>query len=169
MLKISNNTEKSLGIIALMLGVFVIALLFIDIFTFSQIIGIGISFIGVWLLILSIDTRKHSRIESIVYLIPAIISITAGLGLYINLNLYWIYEYNLILLTGLIIIITGIIAFLGPNKAEKIAGTIGIVLGILFTLIYFYTRNLYILAIITGIWLMVIGIIQFVITYEETG
>jgi uncharacterized membrane protein HdeD (DUF308 family) len=164
--KFSSDTEKSVGIIAIILGVFVIALLFINLFTLIQIIGIGISFTGMWLLILSIANYKYNYNESIVYLILSIISFITAIGLFLNLNFNWINGNILVYLTGFIIIITGIIALLGPLKVEKTAGSIGLVLGTLFVLIYYYTVNLYILAAITGIWLFVIGIVQFMITYE---
>ena len=166
--KFSSDIEKSAGIAALIFGILVITLLFIHLYTLNQIVGIGISFIGVWLLLLSIDTYNYSKKESIVYIILAIISITIGLGLYTHLTSYWLYESRWIYLTGIMISLTGFIALLGPSNVEKIAGIIGIVLGILFMLIYFYTANLYVLVIITGIWLVVIGVIQFVITFEET-
>ena len=166
--KLSNDTGKSVGIIAIIFGVFVISLLFINLFLLNQILGIGILFTGIWLLISSIDAYKYSKSESIVYLILSIISIVTGLGLYLNLTSYWLYGSRWIYLTGLIILITSIIAFLGPSKIEKAAGIMGVILGILFLSLYLYAANLYVLVIITGIWLIIIGIIQFVITSDET-
>jgi len=89
--KLSNDTGKSVGIIAIIFGVFVISLLFINLFLLNQILGIGILFTGIWLLISSIDAYKYSKSESIVYLILSIISIVTGLGLYLNLTSYWLY------------------------------------------------------------------------------
>ena len=165
MSKFSTDIEKSSGIAALIFGILLFALLLVHLFTLNQIVGIGISFIGIWLLLLSIDTYYNSRIESIIYLIIALISFITGLGLYTHLTFYWLNENNWINLTGLIIILTGFLALIGPGRVEKLAGSIGVVLGILLILIYSNTANLYISVVIIGIWLLVIGVIQSEITY----
>lgn len=167
MSKLSNDTEKSAGIAALISGILLIILLFFHLFTFSQITGIGIAFIGIWLLLLSIDTYTYSRNESIVYLIISIISFVTGLSLYTHLNFNLFQESSWIYIAGIIIILTGLIALLGQGKAEKIAGITGMMLGTLFIVLYYYIANIYILVVITAIWLLTIGIIQSLITYDE--
>ncbi len=156
------------GIIAIVVGIFVIAYPFTKIYTMNQSIGIGIAFLGLWFLILSYDVRNYSKIESLIYLLLFLAAITTGLLIFENIVLFgysiifWFY------LTGSLILISGIVALFGNEAIEKGAGIIGILLGIMYFLFNFYGINNYYLAVILGIWLILIGCVQFFISYEES-
>jgi len=94
------------------------------------------------------------------------LSIT-GLFILEDINLYgystnfWFYS------TGIIILISGIVALFGKETIEKGAGIIGVFLGIVYLIFNFNGTNNYYLALILGIWLILIGSVQFFISYEE--
>lgn len=163
----SDSRDTLIGIIAVMVGILVIASSITNIYAINKVIGIGILFLGIWMLILSISARKYSEIESIIYLIIAIIAILTGLSLFGNLILYGFPASIWIYLTGSLILISGILALFGPNIIEKGAGILGIILSIIFIYLSINLPNIYYLAIILGIWLIVIGGVQFFISYEE--
>ena len=163
----SMERDTLIGILALIFGFLVILLSFTKFFTLNAIIGIGILILGIWLLVISYDARKYTESGSIIYLLIAIITIINGLALYGNISLFnftiEIWRY----LTGLLILITGLLTLLGRTNTERITGSIGMILGFIFIILNYYDANIYYMVIIIGIWLIIAGLIQFSISYEE--
>ncbi|HML04738.1 MAG TPA: DUF308 domain-containing protein [Methanobacterium sp.] len=166
-----SRAEDTLrGIIAIIVGIFVIAILFTKNFTINESIGIGIAFLGVWMLVLSYDVKNFNRFESTLYFILFLVSIITGIFLYFNIQLSMLSSYssNLwIYITGILILTSGIIAATGKETIEKGTGIIGIILGVIFLIFTYYMYNQLYLAFVIGIWLIVIGIIQFFISYDQ--
>ncbi|MGB9980048.1 DUF308 domain-containing protein [Methanobacterium sp.] len=163
-----SKAEDTLrGIIAIITGVFVISTLYIKIFTVNQSLAIGIGFLGIWMLILSYDLKNFNKFESTMYLILFLISLVTGIFLYSNISIsvltlnIWVY------ISGILILISGIIALTGNENIEKGTGIIGIILGIVFLILACLNYNLLFMAIIMGIWLIIVGMIQFFISYDE--
>jgi uncharacterized membrane protein HdeD (DUF308 family) len=163
----STERDTLIGILALIFGFLVILLSLTKFFTLNAIIGIGIFILGIWLLVISYDARRYTESGSMVYLLISLIAIINGLVLYGNINVFIftidIWRY----LTGLLILIIGLLTLMGPTTTEKITGSTGIILGVIFIILNYYAANLYYMAIIIGIWLIITGIIQFSISYEE--
>ena len=163
----STERDTLIGILALIFGFLVILLSLTKFFTLNAIIGIGILILGIWLLVISYDARRYTESGSMVYLLISLIAIINGIVLYGNINVFSftidIWRY----LTGLLILITGLLTLMGPTTTEKITGSTGIILGVIFIILNYYAANLYYMVIIIGIWLIIAGIIQFSISYEE--
>jgi len=164
----SQGTDTLRGIIAIIVGIFVIAYPFTKIYTANESLGIGIAFLGVWFLILSYDARIFSKIESVLYLLLFFASIIAGILIFENITLIMYSLTHWLYITGSLILISGIIALFGKERIEKGIGTIGVLLGIVFLILNFYLINSYYLALILGIWLILMGSVQFFISYEES-
>jgi len=164
----ASSTDTLRGIIAIVVGIFVIAYPFTKIYTINESIGIGIAFLGIWFLILGYSVRNYSKIESVIYLLLFLISVTTGLFIFENITLLQYSMHHWLYLTGILTLISGIIALFGKEAIEKGTGIIGMVLGIIYLLFNYYGTNNYYLALILGIWLIVIGSVQFLISYEES-
>jgi uncharacterized membrane protein HdeD (DUF308 family) len=163
-----SRAEDTLrGIVGIIVGIFVIAILFTKSFTLNESLGFGIAFLGIWMLILSYDTKNYNKIESTIYFILFLVSIITGLFLYFNITLPNLPLNIWINITGILILISGLIAINGKETIEKGTGITGTLLGIIFLILNYYMYNLFYMAIILGIWLIIIGIIQFFISYEE--
>jgi uncharacterized membrane protein HdeD (DUF308 family) len=163
-----TRSEDTLrGIIAIIVGIFVIAILFTKNFTANESLGIGTAFLGLWMLILSFDIKNFNKIESTLYFILFLVSIITGVFLYFNITLSGITLNMWINITGILILISGIIALTGKETIEKGTGITGMILGIVFLILNYYSYNLLYSAIFLGIWLMIIGIIQFFISYDK--
>lgn len=163
----STERDTLIGILALIFGFLVILLSFTKFFTLNALIGIGILILGIWLLVISYDARKYTESGSIIYLLISLIAIINGLALYGDVNVFTITIDIWRYLTGLLILITGLLTLMGPTTTEKITGSIGMILGIIFIILNYYAVNPYYMALIIGIWLIITGIIQFSISYEE--
>ena len=164
----SQSTDTLRGIIAIVVGIFVIAYPFTKIYTINESIGIGIAFLGIWFLILSYSALIYSKLESMLYFLLFLAAVATGLFIFGNITIYQYSMTHWLYLTGLLLLISGIIALFGKEAIEKGAGIIGILLSIIYLIFNYYGLNNYYLALILGIWLILIGSVQFFISYEES-
>jgi uncharacterized membrane protein HdeD (DUF308 family) len=163
-----SKVEDTLrGIVGIIVGIFVIAILFTKSFTLNESLGFGIVFLGIWMLILSYDIKNFNKVESALYFILFLVSIITGLFLYFNIILPNLPLNIWINITGILILISGLMAITGKEAIEKGTGITGILLGVIFLILNYYMYNLFYMALVLGIWLIIIGIIQFFISYEE--
>ena len=164
-----SERNMLMGILAIILGIIVIAFPLISVFTLSVLVGIGILFLGIWFLIQTFRVWDYSKGASIAYLILGIIAIVAGIGMIGNIYALSFLASFLIYLAGFFLLFSGILTlFTGEGGAVKGIGGLGIILGILFLIIGIYALNPYYLALLIGIWLIFDGIgLFFVKTPEE--
>jgi membrane protein HdeD len=147
------------GILAILLGLIVMAFPLISVFLVSDIVAIGIIFIGVWLLAQSIEAWSSSKGLSILSLILGFIGIIVGIGLFGKIVAFSIFAGLIIYLGGFFLIISGILTlFSGKGNAGRWGGLLGIILGILYLIVGLYALNPFYLAILIGIWLVLTGI-----------
>ena len=152
-----------LGILAILLGLIVIAFPLISVFVLSGIVGIGLIFIGVWLLAQSFEIWSSSKGVSIVALILGILGIIVGIGLFGKILAFSILVGLLIYIGGLFLIISGIIHLVsGQGTAGRWGGILGIILGILYIIVGLYALNPLYLAFIIGLWLILTGLFMII-------
>lgn len=152
-----NNTL--LGILAIILGILVIAFPVFSVFTASVLAGLAIIFLGIWFLAQSFGIWSSSKAVSIAYMILGLIAIIGGIGLFGDvlafsfLASFWLY------FAGFFLIISGIMSFFTQEgTAGKGVGGIGIILGILYMILGAYAWNPLYLAFLIGFWLIINGI-----------
>ncbi len=152
-----------LGILAILLGLIVIAFPLISVLVLSSIVGIGLIFIGVWLLAQSFEIWSSNKGLSIVALILGILGIIVGIGLFGKILAFSILVGLIIYIGGLFLIISGIISLVsGQGSAGRWGGIIGIILGILYIIIGVYALNPFYLAFIIGLWLIITGLFMII-------
>ncbi len=157
-----------MGIMAIILGIVVIAFPYISIFTFSVLAGIGILILGIWFILQTSRTWEASKVASIAYLILGLIAIVVGIGMMGNIYAFSFLASFIIYLAGFLLLFSGILTlFNGEGRAGKSIGVIGIILGILTLIIGIFALNPYYLAIIIGIWLIFDGIGLFLVKSSE--
>ena len=155
-----------IGFLAIILGLLVIAFPLVSVFTLSVLTGIGIIFIGIWLLLQSFKTWSSSKGLSIAALILGIVGIVVGLGLFGKILAFSIFIGIVIYIGGLFLIIAGIIGLIsgfltGEGPVSKWGGFFGIILGALYMVIGVYALNPLYLAALIGIFLIITGIFEF--------
>jgi len=157
-----------LGILAIILGILVIVFPLISVFTVSLIAGIGILFLGIWLLIQSFGVWATNKGVSISYLILGILAIILGIGLFGNILAFSFLVSLALYVAGFFLIISGILSmFSKEGPAGKGSGVLGIILGILYMILAAYAWNPIYLAILIGIWLIIDGIALFFVNPME--
>jgi uncharacterized membrane protein HdeD (DUF308 family) len=156
------------GILAIILGLLVIAFPLISIFTLSVLVGIGILFLGIWFLVQTFRVWEVSKAASIAYLILGILAIVSGIGLVGNILALSFLASFVIYLAGFFLLISGILTlFTGTGSAGKGIGGMGILLGILYIIIGMFAWDPFYLALLIGIWLIFDGIALFFVNPTE--
>jgi uncharacterized membrane protein HdeD (DUF308 family) len=147
------------GILAILLGLLVGAFPLISVFLVSDIVAIGLIFIGIWLLAQSIESWSTSKGLSIAALIVGILGIIVGIGLFGKIVAFSIFIGMLIYIGGFFLIISGILALVsGKGNAGRWGGLLGIILGILYIIVGLYALNPIYLAFLISLWLILTGI-----------
>jgi uncharacterized membrane protein HdeD (DUF308 family) len=157
-----------LGILAIILGILVIAFPLFSVFTASALAGFAVILLGIWLVVQSFGVWEKSKAASIAYLILGLIAIIGGIGLFGSilafsfLVSFWLY------FVGFFMVISGIMSlFTKEGTAGKGVGGIGIILGILFIILGTFAWNPYYLALLIGLELIFDGIALFFISPSE--
>lgn len=164
----AEEKNMLIGILAIILGILVIAFPLISVFTLSVLVGIGILFLGIWFLVQTFRVWESSKAASIAYLILGIIAIVAGIGMVGNILALSFLASFIIYLAGFFLFISGILTlFTGEGTAGKGVGGLGIILGILYIIIGMFALNPFYLALLIGIWLIFDGIALFFVKPSE--
>jgi len=149
------------GILAIILGLIVIAFPFLTTVTVSIFAGLLVLMIAIWLFIVGISEFGISKTSSILNIILGIIAFILGIGLIVNPALFSFLAGITLYLAGIFLIITGIIALLdGMTRKYAWAGILGIVLGIIYIILGAYAFNPVNLGILIGLWLIITGIFK---------
>jgi len=155
----ADDKNILLGILAIILGILLIAFPLLGVKAASIITGLGIIFLGIWLIIFSFGSFERNKLLSIVALILGIIGIIVGIGLFGKIVAFSIFAGMVIYLGGFFLIILGIIEFFsGAGPSPKTRGLAGILLGILYILVGLYAFNPFYLGSLIGIFLLLEGI-----------
>ncbi len=164
------NVERNvyLGILAIVLGFIVITFPLISVFTLSLLVGIGIIFLGIWLLIQAYNVWSKNLAAGIADLILAIFAIFFGIGLTGNIAALSFLTFLALYIIGFFLILTGLTALLS-NKGIKAKGigVLGVILGLLYLIMAIYLRNPIFLAIILGAFLVIAGLMEIFLTTPE--
>lgn len=156
------------GILAIILGLLVMAFPLFSVFTLSVITGFGIIFIGIWLIFMGMGAWSTNKGISIASLILGIIGLIVGIGLFGKILAFSVLVGMVIYIGGFFLIIAGIIALIsGQGPAGRWGGLSGIILGVLYLIIGMYALNPLYLAFLIGIFLIINGIFQILMPEPE--
>jgi membrane protein HdeD len=159
-----------LGILAIILGLLVIIFPLISVFTVSLIAGIGILFLGIWLLIQSFGVWGSNKGISIAYLILGILAIVVGIGLFGNVLAFSFLVSLALYIAGFFLVLSGFLSlFSKEGTVGKGSGVLGIILGILYMILAAYAWNPIYLALLIGIWLIIDGVALFFVNPLEVA
>lgn len=149
------------GILAIILGLIVIAFPFLGTAAISIFAGVVLLLIAIWLLILGISELEISRTTGAMNIILGIIALVIAIGLIINPALLSFIAGLTISIAGIFLIIAGLIALIdGMHRKAAWAGILGIVLGIIYLIIGAFAFNPVNLGFLIGIWLVITGIFK---------
>lgn len=164
----AEGTNILTGILAIILGIFIIVFPLFSIFTLSILTGIGIIFIGIWLLAMSYDLWTDSKGMSVISLTLGILGIILGIILIGKIEAFSILTALLIYVGGFFLIIAGIVALVsGEGPLGRGTGILGVIFGIIFLLVGIFALDPIYLAFLIGIFLLITGIFQIIAPNEK--
>lgn len=159
-----------LGILAILIGIVVMAFPLMGVKVASILAGLSILFLGIWMFIMAWESWDSSKGASIALLILGIIGLVVGLSLFGNIFLvsflasFWLY------FAGFFLIIVGIFGIFGSgDTADSGLGILGVILGILYIILGGYAWNPVYLGFLIGIWFIFTGIMQFFAAPSEAN
>jgi membrane protein HdeD len=154
-----NETKNVfVGILAIILGLIVIVFPLISVFTFSAIAGVGIIFLGIWILAQSF--KNENLAAGIADLIMAIFAIVLGIVFIGDIKAFEFFSSLALYIVGLFVALSGLTSLSGEGTKGKAIGILGIILGVLFIVMGTYAYNPLVLAAIIGAFLIIAGIME---------
>ncbi len=154
-----NGKNVMLGILGILLGIIVIVFPLISILTINAIAGIGIIFVGIWIIIKSL--KNDSLAAGVAGLIVAVIAIMMGIVFIGDIKAFEFFTFIALYIAGFFIALAGVTSLIsGEGVKAKGIGALGILIGILFVVIGTYAGNPLVLAALIGAFLIIAGIIE---------
>lgn len=154
--------SESISIIAIILGIIIIAFPMLGVIGASSILGLSILLMSIFLLVTGVSEIDYSKTKCILYIILGIAMLILALGLIFNPSLFAFLAALTIYLAGLFLIIIGLIVLVTSRETRYgfWIGIVGIVLGLLYIVIGTYVQDPVILGSLIGLWLILAGILN---------
>ncbi len=147
------------GILGILLGLIVIIFPLISIFTVNAIAGIGIIFVGIWIIVKSL--KSESIAAGVAGLIIAVFAIMMGIVFIGDIAAFQFFSFIALYIVGFFIALAGVESLIsGKGVKGKGTGVLGIIIGILFVVIGTYAANPLVLAALIGAFLIIAGIVE---------
>ncbi len=163
------NEQKNvlIGILGILLGLMVIIFPLISVFTVNAIAGVGIIFLGIWLI--AHGFKSGSLAVGVASLILALFAIMLGIVFIADIKAFEFFSLLALYLVGLFLGLAGLTSlFSGRGLKEKTIGLLGILIGILFVIIGSYVNHPVVLAVIIGAFLIIAGIMEIFDMFGES-
>ncbi|MBO5839872.1 MAG: DUF308 domain-containing protein [Methanobrevibacter sp.] len=151
-----------MSIIAIILGIIIIAFPMLVVITAADILGLSVLLLAIFLLANGVSEVEYNTTRGLINTILGIIMLIISLGLIFNPSIFAFLTALTIYLAGIFLIIIGLIIIVGnrDNKYGFWMGILGIVLGVIYIILGTYIKDPLILGSLIGIWLLVTGVLN---------
>ncbi|WP_295608577.1 DUF308 domain-containing protein [uncultured Methanobrevibacter sp.] len=156
------HKQTTISIIAIILGILIIAFPMLGVIAASDILGLSVLLLAIFLLANGVSEVEYNTTRGLINTILGILMLIISLGLIFNPSIFAFLTALTIYLAGIFLIIIGLIIIVGnrDNKYGFWMGILGIVLGVIYIILGTYINNPLILGSLIGIWLLVTGILN---------
>ena len=150
-----------IGILGILLGLIVIVFPLISVFTVNAIAGIGLIFVGIWILLKSL--KNKSIAAAVAGLIVAVFAIMMGIVFIGDIKAFEFFSFIALYIVAFFLVLAGLESLIsGKGLKGKGVGALGIIIGILFAIIGTFAANPFVLAALIGAFLIIAGLIELV-------
>ena len=156
------HKQTTISIIAIILGIIIIAFPMLGVITAADILGLSVLLLAIFLLANGVSEVEYNTTRGLINTILGIIMSIISLGLIFNPSIFAFLTALTIYLAGIFLIIIGLIIIVGnrDNKYGFWMGILGIVLGVIYIILGTYIKNPLVLGSLIGIWLLVTGVLN---------
>ena len=156
--------NKFVSLLAIILGIIIIAFPMIGVIGTSSLIGLSVLLISIYLLVVGVAIIDYNKSGAIIDLILGIILLFLSLGLIFNPNLFAFLAEISLYLAGIVLIIVGVVALVNNRHARFgfYIGVSGIILGLLYIIVGTYVADPIILGTLIGLWLVITGVLKII-------
>ncbi|MBI5681130.1 MAG: DUF308 domain-containing protein [Methanobacterium sp.] len=164
----ADERNVFVGILAVILGLIVITFPLISVSTLNVLTGIGLIFVGIWLIVQCITIWEKNPAAGISDFILAIFAILFGIVFVGDIKLFEFFTFLALYIVGFFIFLVGLVTiFSGKGIKGKAVGIIGIIFGVIYIIIGTYMGNPFFLAAIIGAFLIIAGIMELLDMFGE--
>ena len=154
--------SKFISILAMILGLIIIIFPVMGIIGVSDLIGLSILLISIYLLVVGVAVIDYNKSGAIIDLILGIVLLFLFFFLIFNAGLFGFLAQITLYLAGIMLIVVGVVSLINNRQSRYgfYIGIAGVVLGLVYIVVGTYVANPVILGILIGAWLVISGILR---------
>lgn len=154
--------DEVISIIVILLGLITLIFPILGFISTSDILGLSVLLLSIFLLVFGSANIEYEKAKSIAYIILGIIMLFLAISMIFNPYLISFLMAISVYLSGLLLILIGIIVIITArdNHYNFWTGIIGVLMGAAYIVIATYIDNPIILGSLIGIWLIIAGVLN---------
>ncbi|MEE1336588.1 DUF308 domain-containing protein [Methanobrevibacter sp.] len=154
--------SKFISILAMILGLIIIIFPMMGIIGVSDLIGLSILLISIYLLVVGVSIIDYNKSGAIIDLVLGLVLLFLSICLIFNAGLFGFLAQITLYLAGITLIVVGVVSLINNRQSRYgfYIGIVGVVLGLLYIVIGTYVTNPIILGTLIGAWLVISGILR---------
>ena len=156
--------NKSIGILAIILGIIIIAFPMIGVIGTSALFGLSTLLVSIIVLMIGVSIMDYNTLGAVTDYVVGVIMLIISLLIIFNPTYFAFLAAIILYIAGIFIMVIGLIALINNRDAKYgfYIGISGIVLGISDIIIGTYIKDPLILGSVIGIWLRITGALKIV-------
>ena len=154
--------SKFISILAMILGLIIIIFPVMGIIGVSDLIGLSILLISIYLLVVGVAVIDYNKSGAIIDLILGIVLLFLSICLIFNAGLFGFLAQITLYLAGIMLIVVGVVSLINNRQSRYgfYIGIAGVVLGLVYIVVGTYVANPVILGTLIGAWLVISGVLR---------
>lgn len=154
--------NKSIGILAILLGIIIIAFPMIGVIGTSALFGLSTLLVSILLLMIGVSIMDYNTLGAVTDYVVGVVMLIISLLIIFNPTYFGFLAAIILYIAGIFIMVIGLIALINNRDAKYgfYIGISGIVLGIIYIIIGTYIKDPLILGSLIGIWLIITGVLK---------
>ena len=154
--------SKFISILAIIFGLLIIIFPIMGLIGVSDLIGLSILLISIYLLVVGISIIDYNKSGAILDLFLGVVLLLLSICLIFNIAIIGFLAQITLYLAGIMLIVVAVVSLLNNRQSRYgfYIGIAGVVLGLLYIIIGTYVANPIILGTLTGLWLIISGVLK---------
>ena len=154
--------SKFISILAMILGLIIIIFPVMGIIGVSDLIGLSILLISIYLLVVGVAVIDYNKSGAILDLVLGMLLLFLSICLIFNAGIFGFLAQITLYLAGIMLIVVGLVSLINNRQSRYgfYIGIAGVVLGLVYIVIGTYVANPIILGALIGAWLVISGILR---------